>query len=1060
MDAFSLPTAEMTIAEQNPLEAAALGNATSADELNSSAIFTPLPSLEPVALTAFDLNTGAIEVTESQRGPLGLGRVRLRDSLTGIPEPVGATLLNGDIVLDFSAATAGSLVDQAGQGTGFTSVLPDQNISQQELYDPERITLDPTAGNLSVTGETPLENALQLPIAATQTFTVSTRLTNIPTTATTDASLGGVFLGTSQDDYVYLALVSTSSGLGLQFFQEQNGAGANVGEDSSSPIVELPDASLDTLDLFLTSDPFTGTIAAAYRLNSNSAAPTSLSQQFNPDQPEAFFADKSTARAGILPTLTADLDPAVAYDSFNLQYAAVEPVSPIGTTNITTQQVEENNQTLQVNFQPEGATVPSGYIADTGEAYDDERGYGWVTQASLDEETPTPIDISPNARDRNAVGDQRLDTLLHMQYPTSIGNPTAVTTPAAWEYSLPNGEYSVTVSVGDQPGGGVYDSQHLLNIEDVEVIPSFQSNSIQEYEIGTATVDVADGRLTIDASGGSNTKINYLEIESVPLGENPSVTGSAPARRQADVNRGAAVNLNVNLVNVGAGVDDSTLTTNNVQLYRTEDNTLVPGNINTTGGGDAIVYQPNSLLDPLTNYTLRVGSGVQDEFGNPFLPFSTTFSTGTAIPNSVDVDFNRTEVFSSAPISSLVISPDGSQLYAAAVDGIIRRWDIDSSGSLSNLQTFDGLAGDDPAGPRAIIGIVFDPDDPNVLWVSHNDTLFVRPANDFTGAVSKLTLDDGTDFAATVEDYVVGLPRSAKDHLSNSLDFGPDGNLYLSQGSNTATGAPDIPWNQRPERLLTAAVLQINPDLTPPAGGFNVQTEDYTNELGESTTGNYDPFTADAPVTIYGTGIRNAYDLIWASNGSLYVPTNGSAPGGNTPDDPDTPINEALNDVPIQNDYLFRVESGGYYGHPNSLRNEYILNGGNPTAGEDPAEVVTQGSNQGYPEGVAPDPNWRGFAYDFGRNRSPNGVIEYQSDTFDGELQNKLLVVEFSGGKDIIALTPDASGDVPPGTAAQVADGFVDPLDLVEDSSTGNVYVAELVDENTGQGRITLLSPA
>jgi len=39
-----------------------------------------------------------------------------------------------------------------------------------------------------------------------------------------------------------------------------------------------------------------------------------------------------------------------------------------------------------------------------------------------------------------------------------------------------------------------------------------------------------------------------------------------------------------------------------------------------------------------------------------------------------------------------------------------------------------------------------------------------------------------------------------------------------------------------------------------------------------------------------------------------------------------------------------------------------------------------------------PDPNYKGFAYDFGRNRSTNGVIEYKSDTF-GALKNKLLVV-------------------------------------------------------------------
>ena len=41
----------------------------------------------------------------------------------------------------------------------------------------------------------------------------------------------------------------------------------------------------------------------------------------------------------------------------------------------------------------------------------------------------------------------------------------------------------------------------------------------------------------------------------------------------------------------------------------------------------------------------------------------------------------------------------------------------------------------------------------------------------------------------------------------------------------------------------------------------------------------------DAPVTIFAAGIRNAYDLVWHSNGYLYVPTNGTA-YGDTPASP------------------------------------------------------------------------------------------------------------------------------------------------------------------------------
>jgi len=64
-----------------------------------------------------------------------------------------------------------------------------------------------------------------------------------------------------------------------------------------------------------------------------------------------------------------------------------------------------------------------------------------------------------------------------------------------------------------------------------------------------------------------------------------------------------------------------------------------------------------------------------------------------------------------APISSLVISSDGSRLYAAGLDGSVRRWTIEAGGNLTNLETFSSsqLTG------RAIIGLAFDPNNANNL---------------------------------------------------------------------------------------------------------------------------------------------------------------------------------------------------------------------------------------------------------------------------------------------------------------------------------------------------------
>ena len=934
--------------------------------------------------------------------------------------------------LDFSSPLPGTVLDKDNEGTGFISVQPNKTGNQ---YEPSRINLAITDGTLILTGTqgtsadaNTLRNALQVPINSTQPFTISTRLIGPFTNLKTAYQQGGIFLGSSQDDYVKLVIVNTGNGtdgLGLQFYQEQNGVRSSVGAGSEQQIKGLDWAGIRTLDFFLTGDPVTKNITAAYRVNSDTAAPSSLSQKFKPNQTERFFAATNT-RAGILAFTKNAADVPITFDSFGIA------------------------QDVKINFQSSNAVPAGGYIKDSGEAYNSTRGYGWVSEASLASATHTPLDISAYARQRNRTGvDPRLKTLLHMQYPNT---PAAA---ASWEYALPNGIYRVTVSVGDQIGrGGVYDSKHTINVEGVNAINSFQSTSAQEYQISTVTVNVTDGKLTVDAIGGINTKLNYLEIVNVTPGTHPSVTGSEIGSDETGVYLNTSINLDVSLPTVGAGVDQATLNTDTVELYRTKDNARVPGLINTTGGGDAIVFQPTGLLNANTNYTFRVTNAVRDESSATFIPYSTTFNTGTktSVSPTEGVNFTKSTVYTGDPLSSLAVGPDG-RLYAATLNGKLHRWTIDSSGNLTNIQT---LAPPQLA-DRAVIGIAFDPSNSNVwfVWTTGNDPLFPQPATDFTGKISKVTLS-GSGFdtsSASIQDYVVGLPRSAKDHLSNSLAFGPDGKLYMTQGSNSAMGAPDPAWYNRPERLLSASVLQIDSKLTPPSGGFNVQTENY-----QGMTGNYNPYAANAPVKIYATGVRNAYDLVWHSNGNLYVPANGSAAGGNTPDDPTTTVKEALSNVGTQNDYLLKILPGGYYGHPNPSRGEYILNGGNPTSEVDPAEVVAQGQYAGYAVGTQPEPNYRGFVYDFGRNRSADGIIEYKSDTFNRAIKNKLLVVNYSGGDNILALAPDADGNIPRGNVTQLISGLTDPLDLVEDTrnNRGNLYVAELIGGGIS-GQISLL---
>src|SRR6185369_15779100 len=79
---------------------------------------------------------------------------------------------------------------------------------------------------------------------------------------------------------------------------------------------------------------------------------------------------------------------------------------------------------LHLNFQPSGAVVPAGYLADTGLVYAD-RGngftYGWDAANTV------------STRERNALADQRYDTCTHTQ---AYGV-------RKWEAAVPNGQYTV-----------------------------------------------------------------------------------------------------------------------------------------------------------------------------------------------------------------------------------------------------------------------------------------------------------------------------------------------------------------------------------------------------------------------------------------------------------------------------------------------------------------------------------------------------------------------------------------------------------------------------------------
>ena len=386
-----------------------------------------------------------------------------------------------------------------------------------------------------------------------------------------------------------------------------------------------------------------------------------------------------------------------------------------------------------------------------------------------------------------------------------------------------------------------------------------------------------------DASGA--TFNDYNSTFTTVSADVPSVTSSTPADGAVDVSLDTGTSGISTVINTPlGGLDTSTLTTDSVYLETTDGQRVLTSAPTTSGGGDTIILQSSRLLEPNTTYRFNVTSAVEDG-GVPFTPYTSTFttaSTGTApgTPSSSITSVKQPGT-TGTRYSSLAFGPDGN-LYATTILGEIQRFPVAPDGTLGAPTTITSLQQAE-GGPRLTVGLAFDPaSTPTnlIAWVTNT----YIDVNNFDGSVGnginapwagKLTRLSGPNLE-TVQDVVVGLPRSSKDHVTNSVAFNPaePGVVYFVQGSNTAMGAPDAAWKFQEERALSGAVLRLDTSLLSGNLPLNVQTE---------SGGNYNPFAPGAPLTVYASGTRNSYDLVWHSNGNLYVPANGSAGGGNIP---------------------------------------------------------------------------------------------------------------------------------------------------------------------------------
>ena len=204
------------------------------------------------------------------------------------------------------------------------------------------------------------------------------------------------------------------------------------------------------------------------------------------------------------------------------------PAYELGAAATATVSIADNDEpttgfSARVDFQPVGAAVFPGYLADEGAVFG-ARGnglsYGW------------DVLNTAYARERNAANspDQRYDTVNSMQR-SGAGS--------VWEIAVPNGAYTVRVVAGDATA---YDSTYAIAAEGVLVVSGRPTSSVKWFE-GTRTVTVADGRLTLtNAAGSANNKICFVDITAEgggPVLPQVSVSASDAAASEAPGNAGS-----------------------------------------------------------------------------------------------------------------------------------------------------------------------------------------------------------------------------------------------------------------------------------------------------------------------------------------------------------------------------------------------------------------------------------------------------------------------------------------------------------------------------------------
>ena len=144
-----------------------------------------------------------------------------------------------------------------------------------------------------------------------------------------------------------------------------------------------------------------------------------------------------------------------------------------------------------INFQPSNAVIPEGFTPDSGKTYNAKAGYGWII--------PTNTNM---ARDRNSYlsPDQSYDTTL----------PAIAS--SVWKISLPNGKYSVTISIGE---ASWHPGKQYLQINGQSVIDNFYPDNDHPWFEKEVIITVNNQEMVLTFENTNYTQLNWIKIHNI-----------------------------------------------------------------------------------------------------------------------------------------------------------------------------------------------------------------------------------------------------------------------------------------------------------------------------------------------------------------------------------------------------------------------------------------------------------------------------------------------------------------------------------------------------------------